>query len=248
VDDAVLAAGPGTLTPLNDSPLLLGDSDLPVLGRIDEAKVLVALRGEPLELPRGSVLNHNAQPWEAVFFAPDGSLDMRYHTNPIQLDLTLREKRRTVTVSMLGLTKRGEVERVKSKEEEQAERDAAEAAAASAAPPKQIRRTLPLLPLPLRKSLPAPPKRPAVENTGTPEPKESSPPAPAGEAAAPKLVPPPPKEGPDTPKKEGTPAPEKTDAPAAPAPAKDAPAPPKEGTQAVEGAAQTPEAPTGDRP
>ena len=244
VDDAVLAVGPGTLTPLNDSPLLLGDSDLPVLGRIDEAKVLVALRGEPLELPRGSVLNHNAQPWDAVFFAPDGSLDMRYHPNPIQLDLGLREKRRTVTVSMLGLTKRGEVERVKSKEEEQAERDAAEAAA----PPKQIRRTLPLLPLPLRKPLPTPPKPPAVENTGAAEPKESSPPAPAGEAAAPKLVPAPPTEGPDTPKKEGTTAPEKTGAPAAPAPAKDAPAPPKEGTPAAEGGAQIAPAPKGDRP
>jgi type II secretory pathway pseudopilin PulG len=235
VDDAVLAAGPGALTPLNDSPLLLGDSDLPVLGRIDEAKVLVALRGEPLELPRGAVLIHNAQPWDAVFFAPDGSLDMRYHPSPIQLDLELREKRRTVTVSMLGLTKRGEVERMKSKEEEQAERDAAEAAAFAAAPPKQIRRTLPLLPLPLRKlPPPAPPKSPTTETPAepAPAPKENTA-APAGEAAAPKLVPP--TEGPDTPKKEGPPAPAKTDAPA-----KDAPAPPAKGGGEM--------APEGDRP
>jgi prepilin-type N-terminal cleavage/methylation domain-containing protein len=74
VQDAIVAVAEGDETPINDEPLFIGDPDGAILGRIDEARVLAAVRGQPFELPPNAKLVHNAAPWGAAFFAHDGTL------------------------------------------------------------------------------------------------------------------------------------------------------------------------------
>ena len=149
VDDAVMGVGPGLKAPINNEPLFIGDEQATFLGRIDEAKILAAVAGEALELPLEAKLIHNAQPWNAIFFAADGSLDLRYHTGPLTIDIVQGEKRRGVTVSMLGLTQRGDVVSEKTEEEDQTK------PTAKPAPPPPPR--IPLLPAPRKTKPVAPP-------------------------------------------------------------------------------------------
>lgn len=162
VDDAIVVVGEGSKTPLNDHPLTIGDRDAPVLGRIDEARVLAAVRGQPFELPRGAKLVHNAAPWNGAFFMPDGSLDLRYHPGAVKVELTLEGKRHTTVITMLGQTRRLEVEKVKTQrelEEEEAQKNPRPAAPVTLPQPRSL--------LPFK--LPAGPK-PGTGNSGTSEP------------------------------------------------------------------------------
>ncbi|MCW8130946.1 MAG: prepilin-type N-terminal cleavage/methylation domain-containing protein [Planctomycetota bacterium] len=109
VDDAVVAVGPGMQTPVNHESLLVGDEQASFIGMIDEVRVMAAIPGNPVELAGETKIQHNAAPWKAIHFAPDGGLDVRYHTGPITVDLIQGEKKRSLFVSMLGLTKKSEV-------------------------------------------------------------------------------------------------------------------------------------------
>lgn len=144
VDDAIIAQGPGMQAPINNESLLIGDDAAPFIGMVDEVKVMEAVPGRPVEFPGETKLVHTASPWKALYFAPDGSLDVRYHTGPINVDLIQGTKKRSVFISMLGLTQRSDVEStVKSEEEEER--------TAKPAPPPPARK--PLLPTLNRKPL-----------------------------------------------------------------------------------------------
>jgi hypothetical protein len=112
VDDCLVGIGPGGRPPLSDFPLLIGHETASLEGLVDEARVMSAAPGNALQLPLSYTIKHNATPWNAVFFAPDGSLDMRYHAGPISITLTKNSRARTVSISMLGQTTRAEVENV----------------------------------------------------------------------------------------------------------------------------------------
>jgi hypothetical protein len=166
VDDAILGVGLGAKTPINDEPLIIGDGEFPLLGRVDEVKVMAAIRGNPIDLPQEVALTHTAQPWNALFFAPDGGLDLRYHLGPVTVELTQNEKRRTISVSMFGLTKRSAVERAQ-KPEPEAESTAQAAARKAAERPRPSPRPL----LPARRpssGSQAPPKPPAPPKASGP--------------------------------------------------------------------------------
>lgn len=132
VDDCLIGVGPGSRPPLSDYPLLIGHDTASLEGLVDEVRVMTAVAGNALYLPPGYTITHNAAPWRAVYFAGDGTLDMRYHAGPIAITLTRAERARTVTVSMLGQTTRLEVENVVSKKE----------AAATAARPAPVNKKL----------------------------------------------------------------------------------------------------------
>lgn len=106
VDDALVAVGPGFKAPPKDEPFLIGDDNASFLGLIDEVKVMAVIPGKELILPVGAKIEHNAKPWDAIFFGPDGGLDIRYHTGPLRVTIVQGRKRRAVSISMLGLTHR----------------------------------------------------------------------------------------------------------------------------------------------
>lgn len=130
-DDAVVGLTmPGRATPVNEEPLCIGDSMSPLVGRIDEVRIFRNVRGRTFETPPEVTLVHNAAPWNAVHFGPDGALDPRYHAGGLRFDLRNGEKQRSVFVSLLGEVKVGDPERVPPPEPE-----TAPAAASSAAKP-----------------------------------------------------------------------------------------------------------------
>jgi competence protein ComGC len=111
VDDAVVGRALGSKPLVSDHPLLIGhedSGDVPLL--VDEVRVMAAEPAVPLELPASCTLQHNTAPWDAIYFAADGTLDMHYHPGPVSVSLLDSAKKRTVTVSMLGQTTRLEVE------------------------------------------------------------------------------------------------------------------------------------------
>ena len=110
VDDAAEAIGPGSVPQVNDHPLLVGHEDGGFVGRVDEVRVMSASKGRQVFLPGTSTLKHTTQPWDAVYFANDGTLDIRHHAGPVSITLLQGTTVRTVTVSMLGLTSREEVQ------------------------------------------------------------------------------------------------------------------------------------------
>ncbi len=126
VDDAVVGVGPGMEPLIKDTPLFIGDDTASFQGLVDEARIMTTVRGRAVTLPAYAKIKHNAQPWDAVFFSPDGGLDIRYHTSPVQVTIVQGRKRRAVTVSMLGLTERHELLKI-SKEEYADEKEAEEA-------------------------------------------------------------------------------------------------------------------------
>jgi prepilin-type N-terminal cleavage/methylation domain-containing protein len=118
VDDCLVGRGPGgrpRITP--NSPLCIGRDSGNMLGLVDEARVLSVESGRSSQVPQTCVIEHNAAPWNAVHFAPDGSLDMRYHAGPVTVSFTNENRVRKVTVSMLGATQRGELENTAAKPE-----------------------------------------------------------------------------------------------------------------------------------
>ncbi|MBE7466861.1 MAG: prepilin-type N-terminal cleavage/methylation domain-containing protein [Planctomycetes bacterium] len=135
IDDAILAVGPGEQTPVEQESLTVGHESAPFLGRIDEVRILAADRGKPVLLYEGQI-EHDAQPWNAVFFAADGSLDVRYHSGPVTVSVIQSGKRRPIFISMFGLTQRKPVEKLEVEEPETAK--------TKVAPPPVERR--PLLP------------------------------------------------------------------------------------------------------
>jgi len=114
VDDCLIAVGPGSRPPLTDYPLLIGHETASLDGLVDEARVMTAAAGNTLQLPRTFTIKHTAAPWSAVYFAADGSLDMRYHAGPLSVTLLFGQRARTVSISMLGQTTRQEVENVEA--------------------------------------------------------------------------------------------------------------------------------------
>jgi len=117
IDDGLVAVGPGAKAPITDTPLLIGHDSASLIGLIDEARVMSATGGNPIQLPPQITITHTAAPWNGIYFAPDGNLDMRFHPGPVSVSLTSGNKIRTVYVSMMGQTQRMEVENtVKSDE------------------------------------------------------------------------------------------------------------------------------------
>ncbi|HYG75386.1 MAG TPA: LamG-like jellyroll fold domain-containing protein [Planctomycetota bacterium] len=111
IDDGVVAIGPGSIPPLSDDPLLIGHESSSMEGLVDEVRVMSASPGNALHLGKTMSIQHNLAPWSAVYFAPDGNLDMRYHAGPATITLVQDKRARSVNVSMLGLVSRSEVER-----------------------------------------------------------------------------------------------------------------------------------------
>lgn len=181
VDDFIVASGPGMRAKKNEESLQFSDEVLPFIGKIDEVKVLEAIPGNPLSLPPDTTLTHNADPWGAVFFAPDGTLDVRYHPNPIRVDIVKGTKRRSILISMLGTTHKLDVEDIRPKDEDDA------GVNAPTAPIKGKPAAKPLLPaLPARKKLPPsddvkPPEDPTTLQTPE-KPMENLPPTPSPDA------------------------------------------------------------------
>jgi competence protein ComGC len=136
VDDGVVAAGPGGKAPIGEAPLLIGHQTASLIGLVDEVRVLAATAGKSLQLP-GSVteLRHSAAPWGGIYFAPDGSLDMRFHPGPVDVSVVTSNKIRTVHVSMMGQTNRLEVDSTPGEERQERER---ERRAADAPPPRTV--------------------------------------------------------------------------------------------------------------
>ncbi|MBI3828547.1 MAG: prepilin-type N-terminal cleavage/methylation domain-containing protein [Planctomycetes bacterium] len=147
IDDAVVALGPAMKTRVSHDSLLVGDDSAPFVGLIDEVRVMAAIPGRAVELAGNTKLVHNAAPWKEIHFAPDGGLDVRFHTGPLTVDLIQGEKKRSVFVSMLGLTQRTDVESlVKDPEQEDKQVKAVP-------PPPARQKLLPALP---RKPMQAP--------------------------------------------------------------------------------------------
>ena len=109
IDDAVIAIGPGSEPIVNDRPLLIGHEEGGMVGLVDEVRIMAAARGHAVDLPKFSEVKNTAQPWNAVYFASDGTLDIRHHAGPVSITLLQGTTARTVNVSMLGLTTRAEV-------------------------------------------------------------------------------------------------------------------------------------------
>lgn len=114
VDDGIIAVGPGSKPPITNNPLLIGHDTASMEGLIDEVRVLSASAGNTLQLSKFYEITHNAAPWSAIYFAADGSLDMRYHAGPIRVTLTQDHRARSVDVSMLGQITRAEMEKTGS--------------------------------------------------------------------------------------------------------------------------------------
>lgn len=117
VDDCLVGLGPGACPPLSDLPLLIGHETASLDGLVDEARVMAATAGNTLQLPKSYTLKHTAAPWNAIYFAGDGTLDMRYHAGPVSVTLIESRKARTVSVSMLGQTSCSEVETIEEKKD-----------------------------------------------------------------------------------------------------------------------------------
>ncbi len=117
VDDAIVARAPGGPAPITDHPLLVGHESANLLGLVDEVRVMSVLGGAPLALPARFEIRHTTAPWDAIYFAPDGTLDMRYHAGPVSVTLVHERRARMVSVSMLGATRRHELEKEQAPEE-----------------------------------------------------------------------------------------------------------------------------------
>ena len=116
-DDLVLATGPGATPPTNSNIFCVGHESQSFEGVVDEVRVLSAVAGGVLELAPSFTLTHTATPWNAVYFAGDGSLDMRFHAGPVQIAVEQDRRVRAVTVDMFGNTKRLELEKKEKPEE-----------------------------------------------------------------------------------------------------------------------------------
>jgi hypothetical protein len=118
VDDCLIGRGPGgrpKITP--NSPLCIGRHAGNILGLVDEVRVMTAESGRTLQLPQTTTIQHNCAPWNAVYFAPDGTLDMRYHAGPVTVSFLTEKRIRKVSVSMLGATQRSELENTEKVDE-----------------------------------------------------------------------------------------------------------------------------------
>lgn len=111
-DDQILATGPGAVAPISMNPLTIGEEGSGMEGLVDEVRILGAVSGGPFELPRTFNITHNTAPWNAIYFAGDGTLDMRYHTSPVSITIEQDGRARAVSVNMFGTTTRHEVEKV----------------------------------------------------------------------------------------------------------------------------------------
>jgi hypothetical protein len=136
VDDCLVGVAAGGRPKVTDSPLLIGADAGSFEGLVDEARVMAATSGNAVVLPPSYTVAHTVDPWSAVFFAPDGSLDQRYHAGAVSITLTQGTKARTVAISQLGQTTRLEVENVESKKEAPASSPGATAAAKNQPPAK----------------------------------------------------------------------------------------------------------------
>lgn len=116
IDDGIVAIGTGSKPPMSDYPLILGHETASFEGQVDEVRIMSADAGSAVNLSRNWTITHNFAPWKGVYFAPDGSLDMRFHAGPVVITLTQSDKVRTVNISMLGTTTRSEADKVEKPE------------------------------------------------------------------------------------------------------------------------------------
>ncbi len=116
-DDLVLATGPGATPPITSNPFLIGHDSQSFDGLIDEVRVMACVSGGVLELPSSFTLTHTAAPWNAIYFAGDGSLDVRFHAGPIQITVEQEGRSRSVAINMFGNTTRLALEKTDKKQE-----------------------------------------------------------------------------------------------------------------------------------
>jgi prepilin-type N-terminal cleavage/methylation domain-containing protein len=121
VDDCLVGRGPGGSPRITfNTPLCIGRADGGnILGLVDEVRVMTVESGRSVQVPESCTIEHNTAPWNAVYFSPDGSLDMRYHAGPVSISFTNEKRIRRVSVSMLGVTHRSELENKKEKQEDE---------------------------------------------------------------------------------------------------------------------------------
>ena len=89
-------------------------------GVVDEVRITAAVSGGSLALPRFTV-KHNTAPWNAVYFAEDGTLDLRFHPGPVRIEIERDRRSRAVSVNMFGLTTRHEMEKAEKPVTEESE-------------------------------------------------------------------------------------------------------------------------------
>lgn len=119
IDDGLVGVGPGCKAPTTDAPLLIGHESASLIGLIDEVRVMAATGGNEFKIPPRTEVKLTNNPWNAIYFAPDGTLDMRFHPGPLSISLTSGNKIRTINVSMMGQTRRMEVDNTVPAEESQ---------------------------------------------------------------------------------------------------------------------------------
>ncbi|HEY3321141.1 MAG TPA: type II secretion system protein [Planctomycetota bacterium] len=110
VDDAIVGVGAGSRPPITEYPFLIGHDTVSMEGLVDEVRIMSAVVGNAVHLPPNYEIAHTAAPWNAIHFAADGSLDMRYHPGPVSVMITTGRKQRTIDVSMFGQVSRSELE------------------------------------------------------------------------------------------------------------------------------------------
>lgn len=121
VDDAPVVVGPGMKAPNSEEPLTIGgDNDDSIVGRVDEVRAAAAVPSGEIRFPPRLLLSHDAGPWNAIYFqAGTGNLDPRRHATPVVVVLTEGRKSRRISVSLLGKVRRGEVEDVSERQDEE---------------------------------------------------------------------------------------------------------------------------------
>jgi prepilin-type N-terminal cleavage/methylation domain-containing protein len=119
IDDGLVGVGPGCKAPTTQAPLLIGHESASLIGLVDEVRVMAATSGKEFTVPPRTEIKLINNPWNAVYFAPDGTLDMRFHPGPVAISLTSGNKIRTINVSMMGQTRRMEVDNTAPAEEQQ---------------------------------------------------------------------------------------------------------------------------------
>lgn len=111
-DDQIVATGPGAAAPVSINPLMIGSDGGGLDGLVDEVRILSAVSGGTFELPKSFKITHNTEPWNAIYFAGDGTLDMRFHAGPVKITIEQDRRARAITINMFGTTTRQELEKL----------------------------------------------------------------------------------------------------------------------------------------
>lgn len=84
------------------APLMVGTSDEPIDGYVDEVRVTAVLSGDVVNLPEGVVMECG----EATIHFRNGWLDQRFHTTPVKFTVRQGKKGRPVIIGLNGVPMR----------------------------------------------------------------------------------------------------------------------------------------------